>query len=183
MPSACGRIPTSSRCITTSNVTGSIVQINVSFGGIPKRPIAAGTISTLGLGGDACAHPQIHGGPFQAVLIIASETIEYLEQRGYPVFFGALGENLTTRGLDRRQLRLGQQLRAGGALLEITKVRGPCSALDVYGPAIKQEIYDQRVKAGDPDSPRWGMSGFYARVLQPGPVRPGDIISIEATLA
>ena len=99
-----------------------------------------------------------------------------LKARGYPVFYGALGENLTTRGLDRRHLRIGDQLRAGGALLEITKVRGPCASLDIYGESLKQEIYDEQVKAGDPTSPRWGMSGFYARVLQPGAVRPDDII-------
>src|ERR1035438_10753953 len=106
---------------------GVIVQINVSPGGIPKRPIAAGMITPLGLAGDACAHPGIHGGPYQAVLLIASETIDELKARGYPVFYGALGENLTTRGLDRRQLRIGHQLCAGGAVLEITKVRGPRS--------------------------------------------------------
>lgn len=159
-------------------MTGTIIQINISPGGLPKRPIAGGTITPLGLAGDGWAHPQIHGGPHQAVLIIASETIDELRSRGYPVFYGALGENLTTRGLDRRQLRIGQQLRAGGALIEITKVRGPCAALDVYGPAIKQEIYDQQVKAGDPASPRWGMSGFYARVIQPGPVHPDDTIAV-----
>jgi MOSC domain-containing protein YiiM len=149
---------------------GVIVQINVSPGGIPKRPIAAGMITPLGLVGDACAHPQIHGGLRQAVLLIAAETVDELKALGYPVFYGALGENLTTRGLDRRQLRIGHQLRAGAAILEITKVRGPCAALDVYGPAIKQELYDARVNAGDPTSPCWGMSGFYAQVIQPGAV-------------
>lgn len=140
-------------------------------------------LTPLGLAGDACAHPEIHGGPKQAVLMIASEVIDELKSLGYPVFYGALGENLTTRGLDRRQLRIGQQLRAGGAIIEITKVRGPCASLDIYGPAIKQEIYDTQVNAGDPTSPRWGMSGFYARVLQPGHVRPDDIIVIVTTLA
>ncbi len=140
-------------------------------------------ITPLGLAGDAHAHPQIHGGPRQAVLILASETVDALRARGYPVFYGALGENLTTSGLDPQELRLGQQLRAGSALLEITKIRVPCATLDVYGPEIKQEIYDERVKAGDPASPRWGMSGFYARVLQPGAVHPNDIISVVATLA
>ncbi|HTT65065.1 MAG TPA: MOSC domain-containing protein [Bryobacteraceae bacterium] len=157
---------------------GTIVQINVSLGGIPKRPIVSGVITPLGLAGDACAHPQIHGGPLQAVLLIGAETIEELKARGYPVFYGALGENLTTRGLDRRELRIGDQLRAGAAILEITKVRGPCATLDVYGPAIKQEIYDARVKAGDAASPRWGMSGFYARVVEPGPVHTGDPVLI-----
>ena len=79
-------------------------------------------------------------------------------------------------------MRLGQRLRAGGALLELTKVRVPCATLDVYGPAIKQEIYDRRVKAGDPTSPRWGMSGFYASVIEPGPVRVDDIIMVETAL-
>jgi MOSC domain-containing protein YiiM len=156
----------------------TIVQINVSPGGIPKRAIAAGMITPLGLAGDACAHPGIHGGALQAVLLIASEAIDELKARGYPVYYGAMGENLTTRGLDPRELRIGQQLRAGGAVLEITKVRGPCTALDVYGPDIKQEIYDPRVQAGDATSPRWGMSGFYARVIQPGPVHPGDAVVI-----
>jgi MOSC domain-containing protein YiiM len=140
-------------------------------------------LTPLGLAGDACAHPAIHGGRRQAVLLIAAEVIDELKSLGYPVYYGALGENLTTRGLDRRQLRIGQQLRAGGALIEITKVRGPCASLDIYGPAIKREIYDKQVKAGDPTSPRWGMSGFYARVLQPGHVRPDDIIVIVTTLA
>jgi MOSC domain-containing protein YiiM len=162
---------------------GVIVQINVSWGGLPKRAITAGTITPLGLAGDACAHPDIHGGPNQAVLIIAAEAVEELQQRGYPVFYGAMGENLTTRGLDRRQLRAGQVLRAGGARLEITKVRGPCAQLNVYGRGIQQEIYDAGVKAGDPNSPRWGLSGFYARVLQPGPVRANDVICVETMLA
>lgn len=143
----------------------------------------AGMITAVGLAGDAWAHPQIHGGPNQAVLLIAAETIDELKSRGYPVFYGAMGENLTTRGLDPRQLRIGHQLRAGGALLEITKVRGPCTALDVYGPSIKQEIYDQQVNAADPSSPRWGMSGFYARVLRPGPVRPDDPVVILSALS
>src|SRR6185295_7594021 len=106
-----------------------------------------------------------------------------LTARGYPLYPGALGENLTTRGLNRTQLRLGQRLRVGAALLELTKIRVPCATLDVYGPTIKQEIYDKKVKAGDPTSPRWGRSGFYASVIEPGPVRVNDIIRVEATLA
>jgi len=166
-----------------STAEGVIIQINVSAGGIPKRSIPSGLITASGLAGDAWAHPQIHGGPEQAVLIITAETVDELRASGYPVFYGALGENLTTRGLDRRDLRVGQQLRAGAAVLEITKVRAPCATLDVYGPAIRQEIYDEQVRAGDPKSPRWGMSGFYARVLQPGAVHPDDSIAVLAELA
>jgi len=162
---------------------GTIVQINLSPGGLPKRPVRGGLITPLGLEGDAHAHPTIHGGPRKAILLIASEVVDELTARGYPLFYGALGENLTTRGLRVRDLRPGDQLRAGGALLEITQPRGPCTALQIYGESLKEEIYDVRVKALDAASPHWGMSGFYARVLSPGPVRIDDIISLEATLA
>jgi MOSC domain-containing protein YiiM len=159
-------------------VTGSIIQINISPGGIPKRPIAEAEITPEGIRGDAWAHPQIHGGPNQALLLITSEGIDELIAQGHPVFAGALGENLTTAGLDRRQIRIGQRYRAGNVMLEITKLRSPCATLDVYGPSIKQAVYDPQVKAGDASSPRWGLAGFYARVLRSGFIRPKDIIKL-----
>jgi MOSC domain-containing protein YiiM len=161
----------------------SILQVSLSPGGLPKRAIPEGFINPLGLDGDRQAHPHIHGGPRQAILLVASEVIEELKARGYPLFYGALGENLTTGGLNFRDLRVGDRLRAGGAVIEIARVRVPCSQLDVYGESLKHDIWDARVKAGDCTSPRWGMSGFKASVVQPGPVRPGDIITVVATLA
>jgi len=169
--------------VSAIKLQSSILQISISPGGLPKRPIREGYIDILGVTGDSHAHPQFHGGPRQALLIITSEVIAELTARGYPLFYGALGENLTTEGLDRRELRIGDQIRAGGALLEITKLRVPCSQLDLYGESIKGELWDKRVKDGDYSSPRWGMSGFYCSVLQPGPVRPGDIITVVAKLA
>jgi MOSC domain-containing protein YiiM len=159
-------------------MTGSIVQINISPGGVPKRPIAEAEVTPEGIRGDSWAHPDIHGGPNQAVLLITSEGIDELVALGYPVFAGALGENFTTAGLDRRQMRIGQRYRAGEVMLEITKMRSPCTTLDVYGPSIKQAVYDAQVRAGDPSSPRWGLAGFYARVLRSGAVRPKDIIGL-----
>jgi MOSC domain-containing protein YiiM len=164
-------------------VPATIIQVSISSGGLPKYAISRGLITTLGIEGDRHAHPEIHGGPTKAILLFSAETVELMRDRGYPVFFGAFGENLTTRGLDFRTLRIGDQLRAGAALLEITQPRGPCSALDVYGSTLKQEIYDERVKQRDSSSPRWGMSGLYASVRVPGEIKPGDIIEVVATLA
>lgn len=129
------------------------------------------------------AHPHIHGGRDKAVLLIAAEVVDELAARGYPVSYGALGENLTTRGILVRDLRVGDRIRAGGAVLEITGPRGPCSALHVYGASLKNEIYDARVKALDTASPLWGLSGFYAKVLEAGPVGPGDAIEVLASVA
>ncbi|MEO7144606.1 MAG: MOSC domain-containing protein [Bryobacteraceae bacterium] len=159
-------------------MTGSIVQINISRGGLPKRPIPSGMVTPLGLAGDVCAHPQVHGGPKKAVLLLCAETVEELAAQGFPVFPGALGENLTTRGLDRRQLRIGQRFRVGQVFLELTAIRTPCSTLDVYGMAIREAIYDAEVKAGDPSSQRCGMSGFYASIVRAGAIRQNDIIAL-----
>jgi MOSC domain-containing protein YiiM len=167
---------------------GRVVQINVSRGGIPKYAIAQGSAGPLGLEGDAVAHPQIHGGPVQALLLIASEAVDALAARGYPVFYGALGENITTAGIDPRSWRAGQQYRVGAAEIELTKPRAPCATLDVYGQdrdgvKIQQAIYDSAVRRGDPSSAFWGMSGFYARVLRPGAILAGDPIVLLSDVA
>jgi MOSC domain-containing protein YiiM len=159
-------------------MTGSIVQINISPGGIPKRPVAEATVTAAGIQGDSWAHPQIHGGPNQALLLVTSEAIDELVAQGFPLYPGALGENLTTIGLDRRLLRAGQRYRAGDVILELTKLRAPCETLSVYGPGIQRAVYDSQVNAGDVSSPRWALGGFYARVLNPGALRPHDIISL-----
>jgi MOSC domain-containing protein YiiM len=159
-------------------MTGSIVQVSISPGGVPKRPIAEAEVTLEGMRGDSWAHPEIHGGPNQAILLITSEGIGQLIAQGYPVFPGALGENLTTLGLDRRQMRIGQRYRVGEVMLEITKMRTPCTQLDIYGPSIKNAVYDARVNAGDASTPRWGLAGFYARVLRSGFIRPKDIIEL-----
>ena len=159
-------------------MTGSVLQINISPGGVPKRPIFEAEVTPAGIRGDSWAHPDIHGGPRQALLLITSEGIAELIAQGYPLYPGALGENLTTQGLDRRQMRAGQRFRAGEVFLEITKLRGPCSTLDVYGPGIQRALYDAQVKAGDPSSARWGLGGFYAQVLKAGVIRPHDIITL-----
>lgn len=158
---------------------GRVIQVNVSPGGVPKRPLLEGRLSVDGFEGDSWRHPKFHGGPMQAVLLVSMEILDTLKAMGFRVFAGALGENLTIEGLRFEDLRLGDRLRAGDARIEITKVRTPCDTLSVYGEGIQREIYDARVKQGDFLSPRWGWSGFYAKVLQPGIVRPNDIISVE----
>lgn len=168
-------------------MTGIVLQVNLSAGGLPKRPVLLATLAKTGFQNDAFAHPRIHGGPDQAVLLIANETIEELVALQYPIYPGALGENLTTSGLNPKQWRIGQQFRVGSARIELTKPRAPCRALNIYGSGrngipIQRMIYDLKVKRGDHTSNYWGHSGFYARVLQPGEVMPGSVITLESEL-
>jgi MOSC domain-containing protein YiiM len=152
-------------------MNGRVIQLNVSRGGIPKRPLEQATLSTLGLEGDDWAHPKYHGGPKQALLLIGAEVLAELNGLGYALYPGALGENLTTEGLDYGQLAAGQRFWLGASgLIELTKLREPCRTLDVYNAAGLGKI--QKLLKKD------GKGGWYARVLHGGLLFPGDRIGL-----
>jgi len=160
-----------------SGMHGSVLHLHTSSGGIPKLPVAEARVTSVGLEGDSHAHPRIHGGPRQALLLITEEGIKELASAGFPVAPGVLGENITTRGLDRKAWRIGQQWRIGtDVVIEFTKIRVPCATLHPLGDCIQSALYDQKVKAGDDSSPHWGLSGFYAKVITTGTIRAGDKI-------
>jgi MOSC domain-containing protein YiiM len=135
-------------------------------------------VTRTGIVGDGWRHPQIHGGPRKAILLITAEGIEELLAQGFPLYPGALGENITTRGLDRRSLRLGQRYRVGEAVIELSEIREPCRTLNVYGKGVQSAMYDAQARAGDPASARWGLSGFYASVVSTGVIHAGGAISL-----
>jgi MOSC domain-containing protein YiiM len=165
--------------VPQSQAAGSVLQINVSPGDVPKYAVAEAVVNELGIEGDGHAHPEYHGGARQALLFLTAEGIEELKQAGFALFPGALGENITTKGLDRRLWRVGQRWRVGTeVVVEFTKIRVPCKTLNRYGAGkIQKAVYDEVVHAGDPASPHWGMSGVYARVVEGGTIRTGDVIS------
>jgi MOSC domain-containing protein YiiM len=164
--------------VTIRQVAASILKINISRGGVPKRPVPQAVVTPLGIDGDVHAHPEVHGGPDKALLLITSEGIEELQALGYPLFHGALGENLTTLGLDRRSVRIKQRYRIGEIVIELSEVRSPCKTIKVYGSSIGKAVYDDAVHNGDATSPRWGLGGFYAAVITPGTVRAGDSVEL-----
>jgi len=154
-------------------VSGTVIQVSAGRGGVPNTAIAEARLTDSGVAGDAWRYP-FHGGRRRSILLVTAEGIEALIAEGFPLFPGALGENLTTRGLDRRAIRLGQHVRVGEAEIAITEIRMPCATLDVYGRGVQAAMYDVRVQNSDATSARWGLSGFYASVVRPGIVRPGD---------
>jgi MOSC domain-containing protein YiiM len=159
-------------------VDARVLQISISKGGVPKTAIECASVGQLGIAGDEHARPEFHGGPRQALLLIASEVIETLQREGWPVFYGALGENITTVGIDHRSWRPGMRYRIGEVTIELTKHRQPCATLNPYGPGIQKRIYDGLVGAGDPTSLHWGECGFYAAVLEGGRIETNDIIKV-----
>jgi MOSC domain-containing protein YiiM len=158
-------------------MSGLVVQVSISAGGVPNYAIACGDVTARGIAGDGWRHPQFHGVPNRAILLITAEGLDEIKAKGFPVYPGALGENVTTSGLDRRALRIGQRFRCGSATIQLTELRLPCDTLSVYGKGIQAAIYDARAMQGDPSSDVWGLSGFYASVIEPGLLRPGHPIT------
>jgi MOSC domain-containing protein YiiM len=148
-------------------MTGRIVQINVSLGGVPKRPVPVARVTPAGIAGDGHRHRALHGGPDRALCLYSSERIEALRAEGHPIEPGALGENLTIAGLDWPQVRPDDVFRVGEAVvIQITRFTRPCANvrrafLDGAYARVSEERYP-------------GWSRVYARVLAPGPIAPGD---------
>jgi MOSC domain-containing protein YiiM len=157
---------------------GAVLHVSVSAGGVPNHGIERGDVTLGGIAGDGWRHPQFHGTPKRAILLITSEGLDEIQAMGFPVYPGALGENLTTRGLDRRALRIGQRFRCGSASIQLTELRLPCHTITVYGKGIQKAIYDARAMKGDPSSAVWGLSGFYASVTETGILLPRDSIRL-----
>ena len=115
---------------------GTVLHVNVSRGGIPKRPIASAELTEHGIAGDAWRYP-FHGGRRKAILLITSEGIDELVAQGFLLFPGALGENLTTRGLDRRGC--AWEIRVGAGAIELQSIRMPCGSLDVSAHTFRRQ--------------------------------------------
>ena len=83
-----------------TQLTGKVLQVNISGGGVPKKPVERAWVGVLGLEGDAHRENTVHGGPHRAVCLFGIEVIERLQSEGHPVEPGSVGENLTTSGIE-----------------------------------------------------------------------------------
>jgi MOSC domain-containing protein YiiM len=145
----------------------ALVQLNVSPGGMPKLPIDHAPVTEGGVPGDKQLDRKYHGGPDRAICIYSIELYDWLrEDHGLDLTWGSLGENFTTEGLDLNRLEKGSRLRVGGCTIEITKVRTPCHKLKQWDPLLPEIIV--------------GRSGWVAKVIEPGEVKPGDDIEVLA---
>jgi len=71
------------------------------------------------------------------VHLIALERINEWESLGHPVRCGALGENITTSGIDLEHLPDGTRLRfPGGAEILLTGLRKPCHQVESFSPGL-----------------------------------------------
>jgi len=104
----------------------------------------------------------LHGrsGSSRQVLVMDLETLEE-----FGIAPGRARENITTRGVSLGTLSLGQRLRAGEVLLEVTKPCTPCHLMDEIRQGLQEAIRGRR--------------GLLCRVVEPGRIRRGDRVELE----
>lgn len=151
---------------------GKAEPINAKSGssGINKRPVSTPVdITRLGLVGDAIVDTENHGGLDQAVYVFGVPDYDWWSQeleREMPP--GIFGENLTITELESAMYQVGDRLRVGEVLLEVTSPRIPCVTL--------------ATRMGDPQFvKRFAKAerfGLYCRVLEPGMVQAGDSVGV-----
>jgi len=162
-----------------------LISVNV---GLPREvPWKGGSVSTgifknpapgpirvhrLNLAGDRQADLSVHGGPHKAVYAYPAEHYVYWrrELADGELPWGMFGENLTTEGLNERNVSIGDRFRVGTTELIVTQPRVPCYKLGIrFGrPEMVKRFLNSR------------RTGFYFSVAQEGEIDAGDPIEFVA---
>jgi MOSC domain-containing protein YiiM len=140
-----------------SSGDGTVVAVCLSPGGIPKLPVASGRVGADGLEGDGHAHEK-HRRPDRAISIVDLETLRELQDEGFALSAGAIGENLTVEGLGVQTMPPGTLLKIGHVVLRLEEPRKPCYVLDAIDPRLQHELR--------------GRCGYMASVVRGGAIAP-----------
>lgn len=159
------------RSVNVSGITQVLHDGELVGTGIFKKPVEGPVaVGAVQMAGDRQADLRNHGGPDKAVYGYPWEHYAHwsavLDRDDFAP--GQFGENLTTEGLLESAVCIGDRLRIGSVLLEVSQPRIPCFKLGI------------RMKL--PGFPklflRSGLVGFYFRVLETGEVAAGDAITV-----
>lgn len=157
--------------------SGKIYQINVKSQkegerGMPKFPVESAIVTEQGVEGDYNNHrtEKLNKDPNQAILIMPLEMIVKLNEEGWPIKPGDIGENITSEGINYDSFEPGKIYKLGKEVtIQISKACTPCKNLynlhyvgKDKGPAFLKALLNRR--------------GWYAKVINPGMVRKGDTI-------
>jgi MOSC domain-containing protein YiiM len=129
-------------------------------------------VSLRGLAGDKVAQPY-HGGPGAALCVHLNDHYRFWKaQYNIDLHAGCVGENVTLGDIAEDQVCVGDTVRLGTALVQVSGPRVPCANLARRigrSDWVKLTIQENR-------------TGFYLRVLEPGALQAGDPWMIEERL-
>ena len=174
-------------CRVTSDFAGSVAALHSSDGHTFSKTGRHEVMLVAGLGveGDAHAGPtvkhrsRVAKDPTQPNLrqvhLVHGELHDELRAAGFEVAAGAMGENITTRGIDLLSLPTGTVLRIGEtSLVAITGLRNPCRQIEAFQPGLQGALLDR-----DPDGSVVRKAGVMGVVVLGGPVTEGDPIEVR----
>ncbi|MFC1919905.1 MOSC domain-containing protein [Chloroflexota bacterium] len=130
--------------------------------GTSKTPVDEGVFDReYGLRGDAHADCATH----RQVSLLALESIQKMKHLGLDIGPGAFAENITTEGIDLCTLPVGTHLSTGDdVVLEVSQIGKECHTRCAIYRKVGQCIMPEE--------------GVFARVLQGGVIRTGDMLRI-----
>ena len=164
---------------------GYVAAVCLSAGhGFSKQP--AGVIRLIrGEGVEGDAHrgvtvkhrSRVRADPTQPNLrqvhLIAAELFDELDEKGFTIGIGDLGENITTEEIDLLGLPVGTLLAIGDARIELTGLRNPCSQIEAFQAGLLAAVLDTHE-----DGSLIRKAGVMGVVLEVGEISPGDAIFI-----
>ncbi|MCE5182970.1 MAG: MOSC domain-containing protein [Synergistaceae bacterium] len=144
------------------NEPGKIIAVCTSpEKGMIKHDVREGLLlEELGIEGDAHA-----GFMHRQVSLIAVEDIRTMMEKLPDLVPGSFAENLTTEGFDLSALKIGDRLKVGETILEVSQIGKECHT--------KCEVFR---KTGDCIMPK---KGIFTRVIKGGKVKTGDTVRFD----
>lgn len=132
---------------------------------VVKRPLdGVGVVHVEGLVGDEQADRKNHGGPDKALLVYPAEHYADPSSPAFGLPVGSLGENVSTQGPDETDVRIGDVLKLGETILQVSQPRRPCFKMGARHGRRLLPVQMQDV----------GHTGYYLRVLAPGDIQAGQ---------
>ena len=129
-----------------------------------KRTEEPVPVLSSGLAGDKVTQPY-HGGPGAAICVHMADHYVFWNMRlAINLEAGSFGENITLVGITEDRINVGDHVRFGTALVQVSGPRVPCANLARRigrSDWVRQTIRENR-------------TGFYLRVLEPGVVQSGN---------
>ncbi|MBH0062422.1 MOSC domain-containing protein [Pseudoalteromonas sp. NZS71] len=128
-------------------------------------------IEKLNIIGDEQADLVNHGGVDKAVYAFSHNHYEYWQKtlENENLSSGVFGENFTISDLDEANIHIGDHIRIGTALLEVSQPRVPCFKLAIaLNNKNSLKLFTQHY-----------CTGVYFRVLEQGVAKTGDSVVIE----
>jgi len=164
------------RVLLDSLLTGRAVPFSRpgSRSAIVKTPVNGPLdVGPMGLEGDEQGDLRVHGGLEKAIHHYPREHYAaWAHELGDHALLkaaGAFGENISTTGWTEQTICLGDRVRAGTALLEVSQGRMPCWKL-----SDRFAVADMALRVQQS-----GRTGWYYRVLEPGVVQAGQDLKLE----